>query len=224
MIKTFVAGLAIMALMIGLVGTAGATNLIVNGSFENGNYHTPQWQRLYAGSTDLTGWTIGAVGVDWHVATNNPSLNPAFTGAEFSPAQDGSLVLDFHLQSDYNGTISQTFATTAGNTYQVSFYLAGVNWFADPRDIQVDVNGSTQTFSQPASYPSNLTWGLKSFQFTATGSTATLTFSCTDVAGYWGPLLDNVSVESVVAPAPSTILLLVTGLAGLLGSRLRRKK
>jgi choice-of-anchor C domain-containing protein len=220
--KNFVAGLTIVALVIGFAGMAGATNLIVNGSFENGNYYTPQWQRLFAGSTDLSNWTIGGVGVDWHVATDNPALNPALTGHEFGPAQDGSLVIDFHLDGDFNGTISQTFATSAGTTYQVSFYLAGVDWFSNPRDIQVDVNGDTKIFSQAASDPLNLVWGIKEFQFNATGSTATLTFSCTDVDGYWGPLLDNVSVE--VVPAPATMLLFGTGLAGLIASRLRRKK
>jgi choice-of-anchor C domain-containing protein len=215
--KNFFLGLAIGAFVLGIVGMAGATNLIVNGSFEDGNYHTPQWQRLFPGSTDLTGWTIGPVGVDWHVGTDNPALNPALIGHEFGPAQDGSLVIDLHLDGDYNGSISQTFATTAGTTYVASFYLAGINYFANPRDIQVDVNGNTQTFSQAASDPSNVAWGLKSFQFSATGPDSTITFSCTDVDGYWGPLLDNVSVNAV--PLPPTMLFFGSGLLGLVGWR-----
>src|SRR5262249_10981592 len=82
------------------VATASATNLIVNGSFEQGNwYGNYSWYRIAPGSTDMTGWTIGGAGVDWH------------NSAEMVP-EDGVYVVDLNLDGNglaNTGTISQSF-------------------------------------------------------------------------------------------------------------------
>ena len=62
----------------------------------------------------------------------------------------------------------------------------------------------------------NMGWVEESFFFTAGGPATTLTFTSGDSTGY-GPALDNVSV----IPLPPSVLLLGSGLLGLVG--LRRK-
>ncbi|MCB1921641.1 MAG: DUF642 domain-containing protein, partial [Candidatus Competibacteraceae bacterium] len=191
-------------------GAGNSTNLIVNGSFEEGNYYDAQgFQRLLPNDTALSGWLIGGSGADWHVGTPNPSQNPLFIGAHLGPAQDGSLIVDLNLDGESTGTLSQTFATNVGTTYTVSFYMAGVDLFTNPRAVQVTVNGVARTFSQTASPQYQLIWGLKSFEFTATQSETTLTFSSPDVSGVWGPLIDNVSVL-LSNPSPVTYTLTVS--------------
>ncbi|MCB1767197.1 MAG: DUF642 domain-containing protein [Candidatus Competibacteraceae bacterium] len=191
-------------------GAGNSTNLIVNGSFEEGNYYDAQgFQRLLPNDTALSGWLIGGSGADWHVGTPNPSRNPLFIGAHLGPAQDGSLIVDLNLDGESTGTLSQTFATNVGTTYTVSFYMAGVDFFTNPRAVQVTVNGVARTFSQTASPQYQLVWSLKSFEFTATQSETTLTFSSPDMSGVWGPLIDNVSVL-LSNPSPVTYTLTVS--------------
>ncbi|MFN9971100.1 MAG: hypothetical protein ACK58T_14530, partial [Phycisphaerae bacterium] len=104
--------------------------------------------RLAPGTTYLTGWTVGAFGtattpgVDWHlgVSPNTPR-----------PARDGMRMIDLNIdgtggQGSGQGTISQTFATTIGISYKLSFWLAGPSSGAqggtlDPRSVAVDVTG-----------------------------------------------------------------------------------
>ena len=90
-----------LAIGVLLIATAGPTsaNLIVNGDFETG---------------DFTGWTTtpAATGSNFGVTTLPPAHDTL--GAFFSA--DGS---DFD-------TISQTFATTPGAFYDVSFFYQPV--------------------------------------------------------------------------------------------------
>lgn len=123
------------------------------------------------------------------------------------------------------GTISQSFATSAGGIYMLSFYLAGPQpgGFPDPRQVDVDINGAHTIFSEAASPNQTLVWGLKSMQFTATGPTTTLTFSSVNGAGYWGALIDNASVNANV-PEPATAWLFAVALSAMLFMRSRRRR
>lgn len=171
-----------------LIGTAGA-NLIKNGSFEYGNYTGNGWTRLYAGDTSLNDWSIGGDGVDWH------------NHSQFGYPPDGDKLIDFNLDGGTIGTISQEFATTPDITYTLTFYLAGPGkefGFPDPRKIKVNVAGVDYIISQPASLFTDIEWGVKQLNFKAISNITTLTFSSVNSYGFWGPVIDKVSVKQPI--------------------------
>ena len=97
-----------LAASISLAGSALGFSGVTNGSFEEGVFSGAPFDELHAGSTSMTGWTIEAGSVDW-------------VGG-YWPASNGSRSVD--LNGDGAGTISQTLATTIGNTYTVTFDLS----------------------------------------------------------------------------------------------------
>lgn len=216
-----------VAAVVGATGAASA-NLIINGSFEqdpssvvaSGVYRDyGAWIRLAPGTTYLTGWTVAGYGtgatpgVDWHLGVSPYAPRPA---------KDGLRMIDLNIdgtggQGSGQGTISQSFATEIGGFYTLSFWLAGPSSGAqggtlDPRSVVVDVTGTaTQTFSAPASDPSNQIWYQQVLTFQATEALTTLTFSPlagTAFEGYWGPFIDDVSVQAIPGPGGLAMLVL----------------
>jgi choice-of-anchor C domain-containing protein len=164
-------------------------NLIVNGSFERidmetwaGGFWTPN-----GGSAAIPGWTVTGVSVDYVVAP-------------YWQASDGIASLDLNgttvVNGAYQGGVSQTFATVAGQQYVVTFDLAG-NPDARVQNLVVTAPGETQTYSFDTAGKTVAAMGYttEQFSFTATGETSTLTFASADGGGdYQGPVIDNVSV------------------------------
>ena len=173
-----------------------AANLIQNGSYEDGTFSpiiSNSWVNVAPGGTKLTGWTVGMAGIDWHQ-----------NSFEIQSALDGQRMVDLNLSggglSD-SGTISQSFQTTPGASYVLTFHLAGPETsFPNPRQVRVNVAGIEQTFAQAASHNLTLVWGKKDLAFVATASTTTLMFSSVNGSGFWGPFLDDVRVEASTQP------------------------
>ena len=120
-------------------------------------------------------------------------------------------------QGSGQGTISQTFATEIGGFYSLSFWLAGPSSGAqggtlDPRSVNVDITGTpTQTFSVTASDPTNQVWYQQTLTFQASAASTTLTFSPlegTSTEGFWGPFIDDVSVQVIPGPGGMALLAL----------------
>jgi len=99
------------------------------------------------------------------------------------------------------GTLSQTFATTIGNTYTVSFYLSG-NPAGLPalKTLDVSATGGTvgsYSYDASANTLSSMNWTQETYEFMATAASTTLTFVST-TPGEFGPAIDNVVVTEIV--------------------------
>ena len=199
MFKKMIVVAAMAMLSIGVqVGTASAD--LVNGGFETG---------------DFTGWTLTNVDLNNDfvmVVTNsgNPSSPPNPGSYEAMLGKTGSI-----------GTISQTFATTSGQEYKVSFWLAsdGLNT-ANTNVFQAQWNGVAQNLNPVLN--ANLSSPYTQYQFTATASdtSSTIAFNFQNDPSVFH--LDN--VDATATPIPAAAWLLGSGLMGLVGMRRRTGK
>jgi choice-of-anchor C domain-containing protein len=170
--------------------------VIVNGSFEQPATSTVVTVNGPANTTGLPGWTVGLVSIDVVNATGNGFLTgPAFDGAQY-------LDLD---GSPGPGQISQTFSTTVGQSYVLSFAYGNNTIGAQSPNpgATVTVTGSDLapfTVNHSTSTTNNLDWTVFTGTFTATGTTAVLSFTSTSTGGNGGILLDAVSVTPVPEP------------------------
>lgn len=195
-----------LAAFAALAPMSHAADLITNGGFEDsvfaGTFTT------YGTGGGLSGWTIESGTVDLINSYWQPALG--------------------HYSLDLNGNsaavISQSFATVVGQTYNVSFSMAGnTDGGGAVKAITVGAGGD-HAFSFDASGKSHgdMGWVTKSFSFVADSSTSTLRFTGSPSNTYYGAALDNVSVTAAV-PEPETYAMLIAGL-GLLGFAARRKQ
>ncbi|MDP9219525.1 MAG: choice-of-anchor C family protein, partial [Actinomycetota bacterium] len=175
--------MAVLALAGATLAFSGPTN----GSFETGTYldSGSGFEQLNAGDTSIDGWTVDSGSVDW-IGT-------------YWLAQDGSMSID--MSGTDAGAISQTFATTIGNTYTVSFYLSG-NPAGPPtvKTLDVSATGGTLdhfTFDTSASTLDSMNWMAESYSFLATTTSTTLSFISTTSTPF-GPAIDNVVVTETV--------------------------
>lgn len=173
------------------------SNLVTNGSFETG---------------DFTGWTV--------------SGDLTFTGVcdvstcpgGFAP-QDGNYAAYFGPVGD-TATISQMIATTPGDTYTLSFYLANPVG-GTPNFFSVTFGNSTFSFTNFGT-----AFGWQQFEMTtvATGDETSLSFTFRNDPSYW--FLDNVTVSQAggTVPEPGTLALFGSGVLGIAGLARRKMR
>ena len=156
-------------------------NLVANGSFESG----------------LASWTTNGFllqGFDYGIDNAAQSGSNAFYGGAIESL----------------GFLNQTFATQAGQRYNVDFWLASDGFL--PNRFQVLANGQLlldleDVLIQP--------YGARHTVFTAIGPTTQLQFGFRSDSGLLH--LDNVTVAAV--PEPETVALLALGLAAVAARR-----
>jgi len=164
----------------------GLTGL-VNGSFEAG----------------LSPWTTSG-GTQYSVVLDST------TGGT-----DGSKIIAFNSANSANGgVLSQTFATTPGTVYNLTFDLGVLAFNTSQQKVQVTVTGTGSLLSQVATINGigggTKKWEAKSFSFTANSPNTTLTFTDTSTTTTnIDMLLDNVkaTVPGGGTPPSSTNLL-----------------
>ena len=159
------------------------SNLIVNGSFETG---------------DFTGWT----------ATGNQKVGSATTTLPVRTVTDGTKCDIFNGgQTTPNGVLSQTFATVPGAIYLLSFDFAAYGYQTTlPEQIQVTVQGNgTILFSKLETINGQGTgtwWASRTYSFVANATSTTLTFTDASLNTFnTDILLDNVRVIGLAPPS-----------------------
>jgi hypothetical protein len=146
------------------------------------------------------------------------SGNSESTSVTFYNPHDGVYVASFGPAGS-QGFISQTLATASGASYDLSFWLGNLG--GPPNQFSVNWNGS----------PILNQVNLSSFEYTnylltshvATSDTTVLEFGFRQDSAYFH--IDDISVNISVnaVPIPPTVLLLGSGLLGLVGWRRFRK-
>lgn len=131
---------------------------LINGSFED----------------DFNGWTV-----------TNPDHLEIQSGGIYVPT-DGSKQVSFNSgQSSPIGKIEQTFPTTAGQSYLLSFDAGVLSYNSTTQSMLVKVVGAIPPFEETVTIKGpnggNSTWKPQDFTFVANSSSVTLSFE--DVAG-----------------------------------------
>lgn len=180
-------------LVVGLAAAApvpkGAkpTNLVVNGSFEDGQ-EAELNKPLDKGSEALKGWTVTRGQIDVNTQT----------GDDWKAA-DGKRSLDLHGSPGFGG-VEQTITTVAGRKYRVTFKMSG-NPGVPHEKVQLGVRAAGQDkqfeMAMAGRTYKDLKWEEKSWEFTAAEATTVLELHTAMPAtanGFGGPLLDDVKV------------------------------
>jgi len=201
---------ALAAILIYAV-SAGAQNIVTNGSFESYG-GTGFNSNIGAG---LTGWTIGSGG----------GVDIVFsTGVEpyYWQAADGNVSLSLNYFSAES--VSQTVTTTLGKSYLLSFFMAA-EIYGGPATRTMNVLWDNAIVGSPSFQytgqgPTSMGWAQFNFTVTGTGSD-TLKFQST-TSGPYGPALDAVSL--VPTPEPSTTALAAAAVIMIAFYRLKMSK
>lgn len=203
------------AAMVGCVAQSQAANLVTNGGFEGSGVTLNNAQCSLSGGNTVAGWT-NFVGNNCYIATGY--------GAGTWPAAHGGIASMFvNNNVQFGAAVGQSVNLTAGTTYTLNFYLAGLNGYGQAT-VNVDIGGFHQSFTNTQSTVSD--WVLQTMQFTAT-STGASNLVFTSAGG--AVELDDVALTdgaAVTHPAPEpaslALVLLALGACGA-AARARRR-
>jgi choice-of-anchor C domain-containing protein len=191
-----------------------------NGTFNGTGFVTtdplrPGWMNLPDGSTQIPGWTVVTNPLD-------PGAGIDWTTTWVAPAPGCTFGID--LNGYGPGGIEQTFDTTPGQKYLVTFALAGNVHDAPNLKIgRVSAAGQSLqfTFDDTGDTAASPGWVDSTFSFTATDSSSTLLFEGLNTGSAGGPMIDNVRVT--LAPEPASLSMLSVAAAVLVRRRSRAR-
>lgn len=179
---------------------AAPVNLLVNGDFEAniGNVASGGYTKVSAGSSLITGWTVGLNSVDL-IRNAYGSIDSVSIDLAGSPGP---------------GSLSQTFSVLEGMTYELEF-----DYFRNGSGTALTlIFGGLDPIilSAPSAIVRDQT-----YRWTAL-STGTASVAFSSGGGNGGPTLDNVSVMAV--PVPQTASLVLVAFAAMAAVSRRRRR
>jgi choice-of-anchor C domain-containing protein len=196
----------VLALVCVAVSAQAATIIFSDGFNFAGPLPGPPYFTTVLNGGTIGPWTVGGNSVDW-------------IGGYWTPAEGNGSV---DVSGMAAGSLSTTLSTVAGQSYMLSFYLAGNPGSGNLiKSLQVQVGDLDQvfTFDTTGRGYGSMGWVLASASFTSVAGNDTLTFTSLEQNVY-GPALDGVTVSAV--PEPATYALALLGLAGIGLFRRRR--
>jgi choice-of-anchor C domain-containing protein len=196
----------VLALVCVAVSAQAATIIFSDGFNFTGPLPGPPYFTTVLNGGTIGPWTVGGNSVDW-------------IGEYWVPAEGNGSV---DVSGMAAGSLSTTLSTVAGQSYMLSFYLAGNPGSGNLiKSLQVQVGDLDQVFNFDTTGRSygSMGWVLASASFTSVAGNDTLTFTSLDQDAY-GPALDGVTVSAV--PEPATYAFALLGLAGIGLFRRRR--
>jgi hypothetical protein len=205
---------AVLTLLVATAAaSAGTTNLVANGGFEDTHGVTVgSWVALKPDSTTISPWVVGGAGT--------AAVDAVGTLWQQLPGSNNSL----DLNGNNIGWAQQTIPTVAGELYTLTFNLSGNpganGMYAEAgKTLTVfattpDGGGSQASFvfNTENSF-GDMKWESRSWTFEAPINGTLLKFlSTSGTTNGAGPVIDNVSVSSAV-PVPGALLLAGLGTA-----------
>jgi hypothetical protein len=215
--KELFVSLACLLSLIFLVGSAFASNLVVNGDFESGNTGFTSGYTYVSTTGPFALYPEG----DYTVGNNPIDYHNLWTS--FTPIQ-GTLMMI--VNGDPNAGVivwEQTVTVLPDTDYYFSAYAAS-NFDTNPAVLNFSINGGAIGSITPSTTPGD--WGLF-FATWNSGSNTTADLALVNentIREGNDFSLDGVSMDTVLVPVPPTMLLMGSGLLGLVGLRLRRNR
>jgi len=165
------------------------------GDFINGGFEDDCASFDYClSATSLTGWTMTAGSVD--IVSNN-----------YWPSHSGQWSIDMDGSTSQNAavTMSQSFCTTVGTSYTVTFFISYNTDIpvgqTSSMSVTADGNPSQSYTVTHQSGDGRTAYHQQTYTFTATQTTTAITFASLN-PGDFGPILDDVSISGNPGNAP----------------------
>ena len=225
--KTFntSAKLLVGAVLVASGGMASALNIVLNPSFEDGQFDDKDVNSI-AQVTQVG----GGCGVDcsntkiafWTVSQTRPLIwiDNSYVGPLKTPYDKKFLDLTAYTNATTQyATIGQNLGTTVNQPYTLTFSLGSSNVFGTLPVIVASAAGIDVNFGVTTPPVAINNWTSFSFNFTPLTNSTALSFTGLLGSDYIG--LDNISVTAV--PEPGTLAMLFAGLAAV-GTVVARKR